>query len=248
MRTHFYLIVLFFFISAGLSAQSFRLLADGGTILSAESHNKNGATGHFGLEMLVPVAPRTYLSLEVGAGYRSHLLLDPTPGADTEPFINGIRLTRFAEFATYQVRSQNILTGVGIEQHINRFRAQLSGRIGYRFAEEIRFREETIFSGSRPMNVFDVEVASGEQFQQDVQTGQIDLNKRWRFQLGTSIRYGLTKRLEIGLATYYDLGNYRIDRRIVSFCNTCPTTNINSLERSVKNRGIELLLSTRYQL
>lgn len=71
------------------------------------------------------------------------------------------------------------------------------------------------------------------------------LNKHWRFQLGTSVRYALTKRLEVDLATYYDLVNYRVERLIVSFCNNCPVDTEVTPERSVKCRGIELLLSTR---
>jgi len=252
MRTHFYFIILLLLIgTTTVAAQDFRLLAEGGIIYPTENGNKNGTSGRFGLEMLVPVAPGTYLTVEAGAGYRAHTLLDNAANFDAEPLINGIRIINdFAEFESYEARSQFLTTGIGIEQHVNRLRVQLSGRVGYRLAEQVRFREATVFSGNRPMNVFDVEVASGETFTKGMQTHRIDFNKRWRFQLGTSVRYALTKRLEVGLATYYDLGNYRVERRVVSFCDNCPVAAPDEVtpERSVKNRGIELLLSTRFVL
>jgi len=243
------LIFLTLALSTAMTAQSFRLLADGGIIAPTENGNKNGITSHLSLEMLVPVATETYLTIEAGASYRSQLLLDQATNFDAVPFPNGIIIgNRFTELETYRVSSQHFVSGVGIEQQVNRFRVQLSGRVGYRLAEQIRFREETLFSGSQPMNQFDAEVVSGETFAKGMQTHRIDLNKRWRFQLGTSVRYTLTQRLEIGLASYYDLGNYRMERRVVSFCENCPVNDDAEPERSVKNRGIELLLSTRFVL
>ncbi len=236
-----------------LSAQNFRLLADGGGLFPSESHNKIGGTAHFGLEMLIPAAPEIYLTLEAGIAQRSHQLASPLFDPFTEPgggFVNGDFVARFTEAESYRVRSQHVVTGVGIEQHINRLRVQLSGRIGYRLADRILFREETNFTSNRPMNEFEVEVTSGERFANGIQTHRIDLNKRWRFQLGTSVRYTLTKRLEVGLATYYDLGNYRVERHIVGFCNNCTFAPSVApfIERIVKNRGIEFLLSTRFVL
>jgi len=252
MRIHFNFILLSLLLgTATLTAQNFRLLADGGLISPIENENEDGITGHFGLEMLVPIAPETHLTIEAGASFRSHLLLDQATNFDVVPFPNGIIIgNRFTELETYRVSSRHLISGVGIEQQVNHFRVQFSGRVGYRLAEQVRFREETVFVGSQPMLQFDAEVASGEDFAKDMQTHRIDLNKRWRFQLGTSVRYALTKRLEIGLASYYDLGNYRMERRIVSFCNNCPVANPDDVspERSVKNRGIELLLSTRFVL
>lgn len=248
MRPHFYLTVLVLLAGTTLSAQNLRFLADGGGIFPSENRNGIGATGHLGLELLVPVAPETYLTFEAGTSYRSHRILSNAANFDAEPFINGLRIASFAEFETYRAKSHFLISGVGIEQHVNRLRAQLSGRIGYRVSEQVNFREETVFDAGRPMNVFDVEVASGERFAKGMQTHQIDLNKPWRFQLGTSVRYALTKRLEVGLSTYYDLGNYRVERRIVSFCDNCPVNANAAPERSIRNRGIELLLTTRYVL
>lgn len=247
-----YLITLSLLLLASLlSAQDFRLLADGGGLFPSEGHNRIGSSGHFGMEMLVPVAPATYLTVEGGLSHRSHRLVPPIFDPFTEPgggFVLGDLAVRFTEGESYRVRSVSVVSGVGIEQHVNRFRAQLSGRVAYRVSEKIQFREETVFSRNRPMNVFEAEVASGERYQQGVQTGQVDLNTDWRFQLGTSVRYSLSKRLEVGLATYYDLGNYRVERRTVSFCENCPVDVRVAPERSIKNRGIELLLSTRYVL
>jgi len=236
-----------------LSAQTFRLLTDGGGLFPTESHNDIGGTGHLGLEMLVPVASETYLTLEASMAYRSHRLASPLFDPFTEPgggFVLGDFVARFTEAESYRVRSQHVVTGVGIEQQINRLRVQLSGRVGYRLADRVRFREETNFTSNRPINEFEIEVAPGESFAKGMQTHRIDLNKRWRFQLGTSVRYALSKRFEVGLATYYDLGNYRVERRIVSFCDNCPVATPADVtpERIVKNRGIELLLSTRFVL
>lgn len=236
----------------GLLAQDFRVLADGGGVVPSENRDETGISSRLGLEMLVPVAPETYLTVEASMGYRANRITAPIFDPFTDPrgiIIDGLSIgPRFTEAESYRILSQYLVTGVGIEQHVNRLRAQLSARVGYRFKEQVRFREATVFSGNQPMNIFEASVASGERFDQGVQTQQIDLNKRWRFQLGTSVRYAPTKRLEVGLATYYDLGNYRVERRIVSFCDNCPIDDDVGPERSVKNRGIELLLSTRYQL
>jgi len=237
-----------------LSAQNFRLLADGGGLFPSDSRNDIGSTAHLGLEMLLPLATETYLTIEAGAAYRSHRLASPLFDPFTDPngnLIIGDFVTIFTEAESYRVRSQYIVSGVGIEQQVNRLRAQLSGRVSYRVADRIRFREETIFeNNTRPINEFDIEVDAGETFAKGMQTHRIDQNKRWLFQLGTSVRYALTKRLEVGLATYYDLGNYRVERRVLSFCDNCPIANPDDVtpERSVKNRGIELLLSTRFVL
>lgn len=236
----------------GLSAQDFRLRADLGSSGQLFNNSHPGPAANLGLEFIAPISARFFFTQEIGMQYTDFTystdrmnVFDGFP----EGIIVGQVTVDFNSIETYRIQRTEAYFGFGLEQHLNRLRLQVSSRVAYRLADQLEFSERTLFlTMNRPDDVMTISTKAGEEFSQDSQTGRMDFDHRIQYQAGASVRYDLNGRLEVGVSAMHYLGNYRLQRRVISFCEGCPVNNDNRPERVVKSGMFQLQFSARYVL
>ncbi len=241
---YLYFIALLLGLSLGLSAQRYRLRAELGTAGIFTASQLAGPTAALGLEALVPLAPRTFLVPAAGGQFTS---LRHNSNNDFPILFVGQLPVDFNTRENLQVRRIEATAGLGLEQHLDRWRVQVYGQANYRLHDRITYTHEDIFSGAnRPDNVFEATVRPGERFQENMQTGTIRYNNRINLATGLSLRYDFTGQFELGFSLWRTLGNYQLERRIISFCENCPINEEAEPENRLPAGATVLQISSRY--
>lgn len=229
-----------------LSAQEYRVRFDLGATGVFNSFQIARPTAALGLEALFNVSPRTFIVPELGV-QQTHIFHDglrPPP-----PFIAGQRPIEAFSEESYEMKQTSAYLGLGMEQHVHRFRFQVYGRMAKRLADRVIFRESIDFQVSgRPENLFSVSVRPGEVFTQDIQQGTLRYSQELSFHTGLSVRFDLTEGFELGVAYLHAVGYPRLERRVISFCENCPVNPDTTPERSIDAVTNSFSISGRYTL
>ncbi|MEM9929975.1 MAG: hypothetical protein AAF840_09165 [Bacteroidota bacterium] len=240
-----FLFAFLFAWGANLSAQTFRVRAELGAAGVLDISQSVGHSAEIGLETLIPLSPRTFLVPEAGIQFRSYTL----NRVDNFPLdIIGQIPVNFIANEEYQINRSAAMVGLGIEQHLDRLRIQVGTRVAHRLSDRITFSETEVFNpiNSRLDNVFSVTVDPAEQFTQGMQTGTISFNNQIILSSGLSIRYDLTGNFELGFSVWRTIGNNRLERRVISFCEGCPVDENNPPEVDLPAGTTVLQLSSRF--
>lgn len=239
------LIISMLLLAGGLSAQQYRLRADLGASGAFNSLQKGELSAAIGLEALINLSPRTFLVPEAGL-QQVHISHDGVSPPDR--FILGSIPISFFNTEAYEMKRTSAYVGLGVERHLHRFRVHLFGRAVKGVSDQITFREDTDFQGgTQPNSIFSVTVKPGEVFSQGMQSGTLSYSQDITFFTGLSVRFDLAKNFDLGVAYLQSIGAPQLERRVISFCENCPTSFDNDPERSIGSETNTISISGRYK-
>lgn len=232
-------------LAAGLSAQQYRLRVDLGVSGAFNFLQTGKPSAAIGLETLISLSPRTFLVPEAGL-QQVHIFHDGVSAPD--PFIFGSIPIRFFNTEAYEMKRTSAYVGLGIERHLHRLRIHLFGRVVKGLNDQIIYREDTDFQGgTRPNSLFSVTVKPEEVFSQGMQSGTLRYSQDITFFTGLSVRFDLAKNFDLGIAYLQSIGAPQLERRVVSFCDNCPTSLDNEPIRSIGSETNTVSISGRYK-